>query len=257
MNFIPIYEQCFQAFQSIRGEDYAIAESMPIAYFGDLQAYQQSEKRIITVALNPSSNEFPSNNPYFRFPLDNYNYQQLIQNQDYELYEKLLCEYYQEEPYMTWFNSFEHILKGLNTSYCDRSELPHRVLHTDLCSPVPTNPKWNDLSKLDRNNLLQDGLRIWHSLVEALQPHLIIISVAECHLKSIKFPHTPWRSIHTIANTEDGTPRRRPYEVKVAELQISRQFKTHICFGQAAQTPFGTISDKQKCVLGQKLLTCF
>jgi hypothetical protein len=253
MSLILIYQQCFQTFQAKRGEHYVIVESMPIAYFGDLCAYQKSEKRIITVGLNPSSQEFPSSNPYLRFP--NNNYQQLLENEDYKLYEKLLCKYYQESPYLRWFNSFKAILKGLNASYLDSSELPNRVLHTDICSPVPTDPTWNNLSKSDKNKLLQDGQEIWHSLVEILQPHLILISVAECYLKSIKFERTTWDVIHTIANSQDGILRNRPYEVKLAQLQISHNFKTHICFGRAANTPFGLISNIEKFTLGQNLLT--
>lgn len=82
MNLIPIYQQCFQAFQqSRRGVSYTITESMPIAYFGDLYTYYLSKIRIITVGLNPSSKEFPYENPYLRFPRNNY--QQLINNEDY------------------------------------------------------------------------------------------------------------------------------------------------------------------------------
>jgi hypothetical protein len=253
MSFFPIYQKCFQTFQESQAEHYAISKSIPIAYFGDLYAYQQSEKRIITVGLNPSCQEFPSSNPYLRFSTNNY--QLLLQNQDYKLYEKLLCEYYRKEPYMRWFNSFKYILKGLNASFCNCSELPNRVLHTDICSPVPTNPTWNNLSKSDKIKLLQDGQKIWHSLVDVLQPHLILISVAECYLESIKFQRTSWDVIHTIANSQDGIPRNRPYEVKLAQLKISNNFTTQICFGRAANTPFGSISNIEKFALGQKLLT--
>lgn len=177
MNLIPIYQQCFQAFKlSRRGESSAIIESMPIAYFGDLYTYYLSKIRIITVGLNPSSQEFPRENPYLRFQATNY--QQIIDNKDYKLYEKLLCEYYQRNPYLTWFNCFQGIFRGLNASYLDCSRYPNHVLHTDICSPVPTDPTWSKLSKLDRSNLFHFGQKIWHSLVEVLQPELILISVS-------------------------------------------------------------------------------
>lgn len=59
MNIIPIYQQCFQTFRASRGEHYAIVESMPIAYFGDLYAYQQSKKRIITAPIKKSDQAYP------------------------------------------------------------------------------------------------------------------------------------------------------------------------------------------------------
>jgi hypothetical protein len=43
------------------------------------------------------------------------------------------------------------------------------------------------------------------------------------------------------------------HEVKLAQLQICHNSTTYICFGQAAQKPFGSISDSQKFKLGQKL----
>lgn len=45
-----------------------VLPSVPIAWFGDLEAYLDSPLRVITVGLNPSRLEFPSPDPFFRFP---------------------------------------------------------------------------------------------------------------------------------------------------------------------------------------------
>ena len=44
-----------------------VAPGMPILYFGDLHANQNSKLRIVTVAANPSSAEFPAHDPLLRF----------------------------------------------------------------------------------------------------------------------------------------------------------------------------------------------
>lgn len=135
-------------------------------------------------------------------------------------------------------------------------QFPNRVLHTDICSPVPTDPTWSkpNLTSSDKTKLFGCGLNIWHCLVKVLQPHLILISVAEDYLNSIQFQKSNWNNVfHTINNKENGTPRKQSYKVKLAKLQICHNSIAHICFGQAAQKPFGSISDPQKLDLGKKL----
>lgn len=45
-----------------------VRPSMPILYFGDRNAYAASPFRILTVGLNPSLAEFPTDTPWRRFP---------------------------------------------------------------------------------------------------------------------------------------------------------------------------------------------
>ena len=42
--------------------------SIPILFFGDLDAYFSSKVRVLSVGLNPSLHEFPSDSPFRRFP---------------------------------------------------------------------------------------------------------------------------------------------------------------------------------------------
>ncbi len=259
MNLSNVYKQCFQSFRKFQTEDYIIQESMPIAYFGDLYGYKKSKQRIITVGLNPSDKEFPIENPYLRFSSDRYSYRQIIENNNYQLYESLLCQYYKYEsiPYMKWFNSFQKILEGMNASYREDCKFPNRVLHTDICSPIASNPTWSKI-KPKQNHLLEDGRKIWHSLVRVLQPDLILISIAKEHLKSINFKQiSSCQVIHEIKNKKNKDkvrPRKKIYEVKLANFQISDNCITQICFGEAAQTPFGSITNNDKLIIGQKLL---
>ncbi len=51
-----------------RGLVALVDPSCPILYFGDTCRYFASPLRVATVGLNPSLAEFPSNDPYQRFP---------------------------------------------------------------------------------------------------------------------------------------------------------------------------------------------
>ena len=42
---------------------------MPILFFGDLHAYFSSTVRVLSVGLNSSLHEFPTDSPFRRFPL--------------------------------------------------------------------------------------------------------------------------------------------------------------------------------------------
>ena len=41
-------------FMDLRGHPQVVDGSIPILFFGDIEAYQRSKTRVITVALNPS-----------------------------------------------------------------------------------------------------------------------------------------------------------------------------------------------------------
>ena len=58
------------------------------------------------------------------------------------------------------------------------------VLHTDICSPIATDPTWSQLGAADRRVLLDDGRTLWHELLAALQPNVVLLSVAKSHLDS-------------------------------------------------------------------------
>ena len=59
------------------------------------------------------------------------------------------------------------------------------ALHTDICSPVATNPTWSRLGEADRADLQADGGPLWHTLLETLRPHMVVLSVARDHLGRI------------------------------------------------------------------------
>lgn len=229
--------------------------SIPILYFGDKPAYDKSTIKIITVGLNPSCNEFPVNDrfKYFR-KAENINLNLELTPDDLILYLEALNDYFKGDSY-NWFNCFEPLLNGMNASYYENNH-SNRVLHTDICSPFATNLTWSN-SKFHRDQkakMIIEGKKLWHQLVQILNPDFIIISVTKKYLKNIQLNQLKWTEFHRFYTKQNGTKRKSPYIVTISQYKTYTN-KGYLVFGQAAQTPFGTISGPRKHELGKKLLT--
>ena len=219
-----------------RVPEVVVRPSAPILYFGDLSGFQQSSRRIVTVGLNPSLAEFPATDPWSRFPA--------ASSEADEAYFSGLDRYFAEAPYRSWFTAFEPLLQGLGASYYPNQACT--ALHTDLCSPVATNPTWSKLTDGQRGALRVEGLGLWRELMSALRPHLIIISVAAHHLGRVGLPPlTEWSTVHTVE-------RANPYLFRATRMQLSNSEAT-VVFGQAAEKPFGVVSNADKTAAGQVL----
>lgn len=213
--------------------------SMPILYFGDWQQYRSSPLRIITVGLNPSREEFPAADPWRRFPEG----QDLDPDApDLDAYFESLNRYFQDDrqPYMRWFGmAFGALLRGLDADFQGLTR--HVALHTDLCSPLATDPTWSGLSHHEQESLSAD-YRLWHDLVEVLSPNVILVSVAERHLSMVDLtPDGGWSVVHEVA-------RARPYEFRARP--IAGRHSCLLVWGRAAQLPFGSVSSVDKQAAG-------
>ena len=222
-----------------------VLPSMPIAWFGDVDAYDRSPLRVVTVGLNPSLAEFPTADPFRRFPMARSLSGTLTRDADLDAYAASLNAYFHAEPYDAWFRpAFEPLLQGLGASYYGKEK--STALHTDLCSPVATNPTWSKLRQ-ERNLLRADGVPFWHDLIRSLKPHVILASVAWAYLAQIEFPTLgSWETLHTI-------DRRHPYLVRGVRIDIGATNPPLLIFGKAAQLPFGTVSAAGKREIGQAL----
>jgi hypothetical protein len=225
-----------------------VKPSIPILFFGDSRRYLSSPLKVVTLGLNPSGVEFPENNRFLRFEKAK-NLNPLVQDAGFvSAYLDALNGYFQSppnHPYTRWFNSFEPLLQGLDCSYFGAAT--NTALHTDICSPLATNPTWSKLSPEVQSRLLQRGPRLWHTLIEWLSPDIIIASLARSHLSRISFVREAnWRVIHTV-------DREKPYDVELSELLLPNGAKTRLVFGKAANTPFGTVSNEDKRIIGEGL----
>ena len=218
---------------------------MPILYFGDLPAYENSPLRVVTVGLNPSHREFPAGDRSRGFPRA-----VGIDASDADLYLLALNEYFRGKSY-AWFSDYEKVLRGAGVSY--KPGAASTALHTDICSPVATDPTWTHLDRRDKERLLKDGVTLWRKLIEFLRPDVIVMSVAREHVARVKFRRCgDSETVHNITHKGDGTPRKRPYEVKARWHVVSGR-PAMLIFGHAARTPFGAISDAEKHSTGERI----
>lgn len=219
--------------------------AVPILFFGDLAAYRVSTLRVVTVGLNPSRQEFPANRPFSRFPSADG-----PMGREPDRYLAALSSYYRTDPYRAWFSAFEPLLNGAGASYYPGHA--STSLHTDICSPVATDPTWSKLSDADQSTLASDGGPLWHMLLEALKPQIVVMSVARRHVERIGFEplDDKWSVIHTLCQTKSGAPRSRPYEVQARWYDVGGCPSLFVR-GPAAQTPFGLIPDSQKHKVGK------
>ena len=227
-----------------RVTDSPVVGAIPILFFGDSQRYADSPVRIITVGLNPSDAEFPGAT-LARFPLAA---ERL--DGDTATYLRSLDGYFRTRAY-EWFGSFEPILRGLGASYRDGAAAT--ALHTDLCSPLATRPTWTELTPPRlQANLIAEGSPLWHDLIVALEPDVVLISVRRAYLELVRFARADGADARlSLVDKKDGTKRRRPYNVDAVWRRLSANKKALFVSGEAAQTPFGTLATSQKELLGR------
>lgn len=229
---------------TLAGLPHLVRPSIPILFFGDSERYLASPLRVLSVGLNPSREEFPSAAPYRRFPGG-----ETLNDSSTDAYLAVLNGYFRGDPYTGWFKpSFEQLLYGMGASYYDDGG--SLALHTDLCSPLATDPTWSRLDRQEQAALEPEGSKLWHDLVEALEPDVVLISVKRERLSTITFPRAgPSTVIHTV----DGPTRTRPYRVEAFRHELAAGKTPLFVFGQASQTPFGSISGAQKRLIGARI----
>ena len=240
-NLNEVVEKAWSAFRRAGALPACVNLAVPILFFGDLHAYRASETRVLTVGKNPSLKEFPKNSPFRRFPLA-----KNTTADEPDVYLDALSAYFYTDscPYHDWFNAYEPFLNGMEASYYGGK--PSTALHTDICSPVATDPTWRDLHQDVQKALEHDGVPLWHDLLDVLKPHVVVISVAEDHLEQVQFRAlSGWVDVHAFERKKDGSRRKRPFKVKARWHEVNGEPSLFI-FGEAAQTPLGSITDRQK-----------
>ena len=249
----PLFEHvalAWQAFDRVAGWPCCVTPAIPILFFGDLDAYRNAPLRVLTVGLNPSLHEFPADEPFRRFPLV-----ESCFDRKPSRYLDAMSAYFRTDPYRGWFSTFEPLLNGMEASYWEGGV--STALHTDICSPVATNPTWSRLGEPVRSDLAADGGPLWHRLLEALRPHIVALSVAKAHLDRIRFASTTnWEVIRAFERTASGGLRSRPYEIRARWYDVGGE-RSLFVFGAAAQKPFGTLAAGQKRKTGELLLEAY
>ena len=219
-----------------------IKNQIPILWFGDYDKYKTSNKKIITVSLNPSNNEFGNIKKNIQYSTS-YRFQDFDGN-----LESLLVAYNNyfkknRNPYNSWFKaSFGSVLKGFEASHYEGEV--NTALHTDIAIPFATDPTWTGLSKNDKEYFEPIGQRIWHELVSILEPDIILISASGGFNNKIMFPKTQieWKVIL----------QKEKYPVLYNQILINNK-KSHVIFQTQGRKPFLNLSKEEKLNLKNTL----
>lgn len=240
---VGLAAQAFDAFHHARRlhADWVTPHSHPIAWFGDAPAFASSKLRVMTTGLNPSQVEFPAHDPGLRFP------KARGATSASPAYVAGLNDYFRTAPYWQWFNTYKTLLEGLGATYTGAAGAS-TAIHTDLLSPVATSPTWSKLPKTVTSDLANPGLALWHDLVRAMRPDVILLSVAKEHLERITLPaiDAGWGELHAIKQPKGV------YRVLARRFDADGH-PTLIVWGRAAQTPFGGISYPARHKLGARI----
>ena len=225
-----------------RGESWKICPLDSGLIFWDLRAYAASALKVVTVGLNPSNVEFEGQ----RFGVD------VQRNLEPDSLEQALCGYFQLRPYSRWFDrAFETLLQPLGASFYGarypsrpppwwRTQ-PNTALHTDIGTPLATDPTWSNLPAEAKARLQATGRPLWMDLIKALEPDLILISVAPQHLELLG--NVGWRSFKPFPSAE---PRH--------EMRIGRLGTYAVVWGRAQVTPFFHLTNKQRAWTASAIL---
>lgn len=189
-----IIEMSWELFNKYRYIDNSpiVNTSIPILWFGDLEAYEKSPEKIITFAINPSSDEFKLKKTeefnFARFKDGEKIYlKDSLSDSDKDILCGTLNNYYKDEPYKKWFKWLESPLNCVNASYGGKlknGDFENTAIHIDLC-PLATSSKWGDVNENVKDALIKDSEIILNSLISYLEPKKILASMSEEKLKNV------------------------------------------------------------------------
>jgi len=229
-----VVTETFNEYYSIHS-DSVIKDLIPILWFGDMNKYLNSDNKIVTVSLNPSNNEFGNikkgiaYTTQYRFPDYDGSTESLITA--FNNYFKL-----ERNPYNSWFKaSFSAILQSFDASHYDLAK--NNALHTDIAIPYATDPTWTGLTNLEKLYFEPIGQKIWHNLIEILEPDIILISASGGFQNKILFPkmHEHWEVII----------QKEKYPVLFNQFKVNNKI-TDVIFQIQGRKPFLNMTKEQK-----------
>lgn len=149
-------------------KSYIVPNSIPIVWFGNLDNYMKSNRKILTIGLNPSLNEFSE--PRFQ----EIYFDDGVDSKKIESLKQALDSYFDNNPYKRWFCRGERVLNdSFGASYYTEkaeSEGLNQAIHIDVYTAIATDPTWGNLDNNVRNKLRNTGL------FNTLNPDIILVS---------------------------------------------------------------------------------
>ncbi len=227
--FNSLIDSAWAEFQKVKGMTCVVPDSVPILWFGDVEAYDKSNPRIVTVGLNPSHVEFEDGSirgTAARFPTASpLVIKTKLTSSDIDVYKAAMNEYFCTNPYTKWFDRNEKLLNLLDASYY-KCKGGSTAIHIDACTPVATDPTWGRLCAREKKILTTPSL--FSTLMNVLNPDIVLISVNQQIVRNI-FDSNGW---HLHSTTTVPYVKSKRYENRV------------IIWGYNYRgTPFGRMTD--------------
>ena len=239
---------------------YLIKDSLPILYFGDIEAYFKSKYKVITAAINPSPAEFFYDDSaktisFARFPqFERIDKGQILSDKSTLQYLSALNGYFQTgNDYRRWFNRTprNNLFAPFGASYYDNA--PNRAIHTDTLSPFATFPAWSKLDSQIQRRFSDIGIALWNELITILEPDIIFMSINQKYISHIDFYHT-FRDYLVYA---DKKYNDKPLKIQYGYIHL-RDKTAHI-FNESRtnQVPFNALGSEDSAILGAKIFERF
>lgn len=157
-----------------------VKDSIPIIWFGDIEEYCNSGKKVVTVGLNPSWHEFlEDENKKLQHPRFQKIDLQYINDTKISTVIKTLNDYYDgvnANPFMEYFNQYEDLLHSADASYFAK-RYSNTAIHIDAYSAIATLPKWGELDNKTKEKFKLNGKELYDKFIKFLNPDVILISV--------------------------------------------------------------------------------
>ena len=178
-----------------------VRESVPVLWFGDIDSYAESKKRVVTVGINPSKQEFV---PTRRFPIS-----MSPTPPSFWDYKSAMSQYFSYNPYLRWFSPNECALNACDSTYGGKvkhyegveSPITNTGLHIDIVAPLATKP-WGRLTPLEQSDLTKRFSGVFDELVEALDPDVLIFPIKlSTYFKTFSGTLVSSKTVHLESHT--------------------------------------------------------
>ena len=250
---------CWNNFQKIKQLPYVVPNSIPILWFGDLNAYSSSDLRVRHCGIKPveygisPQKRINKLRCYSSLPkaasLVGKSY---LSPTDIQIYEDSMNDYFvnnlngKSTWYRTWFSNNEAALHGLDASYFDSVNYKRIAIHIDLQTPVATN-KWSSLTN-NQKQVLQDNVGYSFSqLLNHLDPHVIITSMNRDYIKNnfTDNNNNPCAEKNAPFNYQKKDAKGRTYTyIRAFCLNSGR----YLIWGNNGNTPFARLNQNQDII---------
>ena len=189
-DLLRLSEEACKFYQKAITWRFVVHPSMPIPFFGDLKGYWGSRKRVITVGLNPSAEEFSGRKRFARFPggelVPELIHQGKIMQAAKRGLESVLGYFSAggERAYERWFRNYRQVLLAMGYDYHPNA-CAGVVLHTDYVSPLATTKGFSRLEDGQREDLKRQAQGWWFGLLECLDPDVVLISTRHAYIREV------------------------------------------------------------------------